>query len=79
MDLGQRLTKGVAEKMENNSYFDNFARNYRAIHTKNVKGISGVDSSYFGRHKVELIKKDLGRVKRDYKKSGFLIWDAVVV
>lgn len=49
--------------MSEKSDFDNFAENYREIHTKNVQGISGVDSSYFGRQKVEIIKKEWGEKK----------------
>lgn len=49
--------------MNQKSEFDNFAENYRQIHTKNVQGVSGVDSSYFGRQKVEMIKKERGGVK----------------
>lgn len=48
------------ERMNKKSEFDSFAENYREIHTKNIQGISGVDSSYFGRQKVEIIKKDWG-------------------
>ena len=40
--------------------FDRFAENYREIHTKNIQGISGVDSDYFGRYKVEIVKKEWG-------------------
>ena len=42
--------------------FDRFAENYREIHTKNIQGISGVDSDYFGRYKVEIVKKEWGGV-----------------
>lgn len=50
--------------MERKTDFDNFAENYREIHTQNVQGISGVDSSYFGRQKVEIIKNERGGEKR---------------
>lgn len=46
--------------MSDKADFDNYAENYREIHTKNIQGISGVDSSYFGRQKVEIIKKEWG-------------------
>lgn len=46
--------------MNKKSEFDSFAEDYRLIHTKNIQGISGVDSSYFGRQKVQLIKKEWG-------------------
>lgn len=36
--------------------FDNFASDYRNIHTENVK-ISGADSFYFAKMKVELLKQ----------------------
>ena len=42
--------------------FDRFAENYREIHTKNIQGISGVDSDYFCRYKVEIVKKEWGGV-----------------
>ena len=42
--------------------FDRFAENYREIDTKNIEGISGVDSDYFGRYKVEIVKKEWGGV-----------------
>ncbi len=51
--------------MYKQSEFDNFADNYREIHTKNVQGISGVDSSYFGRQKVEIIKKEWGGGRKE--------------
>lgn len=35
--------------------FDDYARDYREIHTKNIQGISGTDSSYFGEFKVKII------------------------
>lgn len=41
--------------------FDSFAKDYRQIHTKNVQGISGVDSHYFGMHKVKIIRKEWTR------------------
>jgi len=55
----------VGQKAE----FDRFAENYREIHTKNIQGISGVDSDYFGRYKVEIVKTyfDEGKLK---KKEG---------
>lgn len=39
--------------------FDEFAEDYREIHTKNVQGISGADSSYFGEFKVRIIWEEL--------------------
>jgi ubiquinone/menaquinone biosynthesis C-methylase UbiE len=39
--------------MGKRSEFDEFADNYRAIHTKNVKGVSGVSSDYFTYYKVQ--------------------------
>lgn len=36
--------------------FDAYAKHYRAIHTENIK-LSGVDSLYFARMKVELLKE----------------------
>lgn len=44
--------------------FDRFAENYREIHTKNIQGISGADSDYFGKYKVEIVKKEWGGVER---------------
>lgn len=58
--------------MNKQSEFDNFADNYREIHTKNVQGISGVDSSYFGRQKVEIIKKEWGGVEKKNRKLHIL-------
>lgn len=40
-----------------NNEFDQFAENYRAIHTENVKGLSGVDSDYFSKYKIEEIQE----------------------
>ena len=39
------------------SEFDCFADNYRLIHSENVR-ISGVDSAYFARHKLEQIRRE---------------------
>src|ERR1700743_2332990 len=36
--------------------FDDFAKDYRSIHTKNVK-ISGADSLYFAEMKVQLLQQ----------------------
>lgn len=58
--------------MSEKSEFDNFAENYREIHTKNVQGISGADSSYFGRQKVEIIKKEWGGVNKKNEKVCIL-------
>ena len=49
--------KGM-NSMDKKSEFDTFANNYREIHTKNIQGISGVDSSYFGRQKIEMIYRN---------------------
>ncbi len=38
--------------MEKNS-FDQYADNYRQIHTKNVQGISGESSDYFSEYKIQ--------------------------
>lgn len=46
--------------MRKKTDFDCFAENYREIHTKNVQKISGADSDYFGRYKVEIVKKQSG-------------------
>ncbi len=32
--------------------FDEYADNYRSIHTQNVKDVSGVDSDYFSKYKI---------------------------
>lgn len=37
--------------------FDHYAENYREIATKSVRGISGVDSNYFGEYKVKIIRE----------------------
>lgn len=58
--------------MERKTDFDNFAENYREIHTQNVQGISGVDSSYFGRQKVEIIKNERGGVEKKNHKIKIL-------
>lgn len=34
--------------------FDDFAPDYRKIHTENICKIGGTDSSYFGEYKVKL-------------------------
>lgn len=36
--------------------FDQYANNYRDIHTKNIEKISGTDSSYFGEYKIKEIR-----------------------
>ena len=41
----------------NNNDFDQFAEDYRFIHTKNIQGISGTDSDYFSKYKIEEVKK----------------------
>lgn len=51
--------KGIMKKEKTG--FDHFAEDYRKIHTKNVYGISGVDSSYFGEQKVKIIWKEILR------------------
>lgn len=38
--------------MQEEMDFDQFADNYRSIHTENIKGISGVDSDYFSEYKI---------------------------
>lgn len=58
--------------MDRKTDFDDFAENYREIHTENVQGISGVDSSYFGRQKVEIIKKEWGGVEVENHKIKIL-------
>lgn len=58
--------------MNKKSEFDSFAEDYRLIHTKNIQGISGVDSSYFGRQKVQLIKKEWGGVEKKSNKICIL-------
>ncbi len=60
------------KKMNKKSDFDNFAENYREIHTKNVQGVSGVDSGYFGRQKIEIIQKEWGGVKNRSGKARIL-------
>ncbi|MDE7313186.1 MAG: hypothetical protein K2N87_16450 [Eubacterium sp.] len=58
-----------SKHMDKKFVFDEFAENYREIHTESVQGVSGVDSSYFGRQKVEIIKKDRGRLSENYELS----------
>lgn len=41
--------------------FNNFAKDYRQIHTENVQGISGADSYYFAEYKV----KELSRFEKN--------------
>lgn len=36
--------------------FDQFAKDYREIHTQNVEKLSGADSDYFSKYKIEEIK-----------------------
>ena len=50
--------KGMGHLMDNESGFDQFASNYREIHTENIQGISGVNSSYFGRQKIEMVHRN---------------------
>lgn len=37
--------------------FNNFAEEYRQIHTQNVQGVSGVDSYYFAEYKVKELQQ----------------------
>lgn len=48
--------------------FDDFAYDYRKIHNQNIGNISGTDSEYFGRYKVE-------EVRRREKNSSYEILD----
>jgi len=45
------------EKHENLADFDDYASDYREIHTKNVYGLSGADSDYFSEYKILEIKE----------------------
>lgn len=49
--------------------FDCFADNYRRIHTENVR-ISGADSAYFARHKLEQIRREEGEPIIDFLDFG---------
>lgn len=40
--------------------FDEFAEDYRKIHTENVSAISGADSDYFSKYKFEEIARRIG-------------------
>lgn len=39
--------------------FDDYVKDYREIHTKNIQAFSGKDSSYFGEYKVRIICQEL--------------------
>lgn len=39
--------------------FDDYAKDYREIHTKNIQAFSGKDSSYFGEYKVRIICQEV--------------------
>lgn len=54
--------------------FDRFAENYREIHTKNIQGISGADSDYFGKYKVEIVKKEWGGGREAMQHFGSWMW-----
>ncbi len=45
--------------MNESAEFDRFADNYREVHTKNVRGLSGADSNYFSEYKIIEIKSSL--------------------
>ncbi len=49
--------------------FDCFADNYRRIHSENVR-ISGVDSAYFARHKLEQIRREEDEAIVDFLDFG---------
>ncbi len=49
--------------------FDGFAEAYRRIHTENVR-ISGADSAYFARHKLEQVRREEGEVVVDILDFG---------
>lgn len=38
--------------------FDDYAEDYREIHTRNVQAVSGTDSSYFGEYKIKIISQE---------------------
>lgn len=39
--------------------FDEYAKDYREIHTKNIQAFSGKDSGYFGEYKVRIICQEV--------------------
>lgn len=43
--------------MNDKTDFDHFAHDYRIIHDKNIRNISGTNSEYFGRYKVEEVRR----------------------
>lgn len=44
--------------------FDEYAKDYREIHTKNIQSFSGKDSGYFGEYKVRIINQEVGSPKK---------------
>lgn len=44
--------------------FDDYAKDYREIHTKNIQVFSGKDSGYFGEYKVRIIRQELNGNKK---------------
>ena len=44
--------------------FDDFAPDYRKIHTENICKIGGTDSSYFGEYKVKIISANENNNKK---------------
>lgn len=46
------------------SEFDKFASDYRQIHTESIKQMSGTDSEYFCRYKIEEVHRRFPRAKR---------------
>lgn len=51
--------------------FDEFAQDYRSIHTRNIGKVSGVDSNYFSKYKIELVAaKNKGNTILDWLDLG---------
>ena len=52
--------------------FDQFASDYRQIHTENINKVSGADSEYFSEYKIKEIKDDGKQVsfKLEFSKGG---------